>query len=65
MFGPKYLVAPVLELHQTERTVYLPEGRWKNVNSGETISGGTTLCVKAPIDEIPVFEKLDHAAGNP
>ena len=58
MFGEKYLVAPILYLNQYEREVYLPEGRWKNVNTGETVEGKKTVTVKAPIDEIPVFERI-------
>jgi len=58
MFGEKFLVAPILYLNQYEREVYLPEGKWKNVNTGETIEGRKTVTVKAPIDEIPVFEKI-------
>ena len=58
MFGSRYLVAPILYLNQFEREVYLPEGKWKNVNSGETLQGGQTVIVKAPIDEIPVFERI-------
>ena len=58
MFGSRYLVAPILYLNQFEREVYLPEGKWKNVNSGETLQGGQTVTVKAPIDEIPVFERI-------
>ena len=58
MFGAKYLVAPVLHLNEFERNVYLPVGRWKDVNSGEILDGGRTVSVKAPIEEIPVFERL-------
>ena len=58
MFGPRYLVAPVLYLNQYEREVYLPDGEWKNVNTGEKLTGGRTVTVKAPIDEIPVFERI-------
>ena len=58
MFGGKYLVAPVLECDCWEREVYLPAGSWKNVNNGETLEGGKTVTVKAPIEEIPVFERL-------
>ena len=58
MFGSRYLVAPVLELHQTERDVYLPEGQWKNLNNGEILTGGRIIRTAAPIDEIPVFERL-------
>ncbi len=58
MFGGKYLVAPILFLNQFEREVYLPAGRWKNVNTGEELTGEQVISVKAPIDEIPVFEKI-------
>jgi alpha-D-xyloside xylohydrolase len=58
MFGSKYLVAPILHLNEFERDVYLPAGRWKNVNNGEILEGGKTVRAKAPIEEIPVFEKL-------
>ena len=43
---------------QFEREVYLPAGEWKNINTGEKLQGGKTVAVKAPIDEIPVFEKM-------
>ena len=49
----------MLTLHAAERDVYLPGGRWKNVNSGETVTGGQTVTVKTPLDEIPVFERMD------
>lgn len=55
MFGPKLLVAPILELHAAKRKVYLPEGTWTNAFTKETIQGGQTLEVDAPIDEIPLF----------
>ncbi len=58
MFGAKYLVAPVMELNQTERGVYLPAGKWKNVNTGETVTGGKRIKVAAPLEIIPVFERI-------
>ena len=58
MFGSRYLVAPVLELHQRERSVYLPEGRWKDLNSGAVLDGGRVVTAPAPIDQIPVYEKV-------
>ncbi len=58
MFGGKYLVAPVLEAGMRQREVYLPEGTWKNANNGEIIQGQKTITVPAPIDQIPVFEKM-------
>ncbi|NMB45719.1 MAG: family 31 glucosidase [Firmicutes bacterium] len=58
MFGPDVLVAPVLYSGLKTRNVYLPEGaRWENAWTGETHSGGQTIEVKTPIDEIPVFLK--------
>ena len=58
MFGAKYLVAPILHLNEFERDVYLPAGNWKDVNTGETLAGGGTVHVQAPIDRIPVFERI-------
>ena len=58
MFGSRYLVAPVLELGQREREVYLPAGRWKDMNSGEILEGGRTVTAAAPLDAMPVYEYL-------
>ena len=58
MFGDRYLVAPVLEYGARERPVYLPAGSWKDVNSGIIIPGGQTVRAEAPLDRIPVFEKM-------
>ena len=58
MFGDKYLIAPVLEAGVTSRELYLPQGEWKNIFSGETVNGGKYISVDAPIDVIPVFEKM-------
>lgn len=59
MFGPKYLVAPVLVQGCVRRNVYLPAGRWKNLNDGTIYSGGQTADVPAPLDCMPVFEKTE------
>ena len=58
MFGPKYLVAPVLHLNEFERDVYLPAGTWKDADSGEILEGGRNIRASAPIDRIPVFERV-------
>ena len=58
MFGDKYLVAPVLEAGATKRELYLPNGQWKNIHTGEIIAGGKYISANAPIDVIPVFEKI-------
>jgi len=56
MFGPAFLVAPVVEQGATSRSVYLPAGSdWYNYWTGERSKGGVTLKVAAPIDQIPLF----------
>jgi len=56
MFGPALLVAPVTEQGVTSRSVYLPAGSdWFNFWTNESIRGGQTITVAAPIDTIPVF----------
>ena len=57
MFGPDYLVAPVLASGQRSREVYLPAGRWQDIRSGEVLSGGRTVTADAPLDSIPVFKR--------
>ncbi|HEX3038043.1 MAG TPA: glycoside hydrolase family 31 protein [Oscillospiraceae bacterium] len=60
MFGPNLLVAPVLYANQRERNVYLPRGaQWKNISTGESFSGGSTVVCDAPINVIPVFVRDD------
>ncbi len=58
MFGDKYLVAPIFELHCYKRDVYLPAGKWKLTSTGEIFEGGRTVSVDAPIEYSPVFEKM-------
>lgn len=58
-YGSKYLVAPVMELALRERQVYLPIGcQWKNTETGEVFDGGQTVTAAAPLDVIPVFERI-------
>jgi len=58
MFGDRYLVAPVMYEGARERDVYLPVGQWKNFHTGEIINGNCVIHVPAPLDIIPVFEKI-------
>ena len=56
MFGPAFLVAPVVEQGATTRKVYLPDGSdWYDYWTNERIKGGQTIIATAPIDTIPVF----------
>ena len=62
MFGSRYLVAPVMKLNQFARDVWLPEGSWRLTRDGSVLSGGRVVNVEAPIDYMPVFEKLEDKA---
>ncbi len=57
MFGEKYLVAPIFQLNQFAREVYLPAGSWKLTSTGEVFAGEQCVTVDAPIEYMPVFEK--------
>lgn len=57
MLGSDVLCAPVVEPNKDTRTVKLPEGTWKYCD-GTVYSGGTTVEVPAPIDVLPIFEKM-------
>ena len=59
MFGDRYLVAPVFHLNQWQREVYLPEGTWRDTRDGKNYEGGQLIIVEAPLETIPVFEKVD------
>jgi len=58
MLGERYLVAPILEENCFRRQVYLPKGAWKLTSTGEVFQGETTVTVDAPIEYMPVFEKV-------
>jgi alpha-D-xyloside xylohydrolase len=58
MFGPNYLVAPVLYEGKRERELYLPSGaKWTNAWTGEKYEGGRIIKIAAPLDLIPVFTR--------
>ena len=59
MFGSRYLVAPVLYAGLRRRDVMLPAGcSWRNVDTGETYAGGRKVPLPAPLDRIPVLERI-------
>ncbi len=54
LLGDALLVAPVLQPGGQVR-VYLPEGRWQLLFTGEWFEGGQTHDLTAPLEWIPVF----------
>ena len=61
MFGDSFLVAPILD-NSFARNVYLPEGNWKDLNTGRTYevgAGGMTVRCPASLAQMPVFYNLD------
>lgn len=56
MFGPAFLVAPIVEKGKTAREVYLPKGSlWYDYWTGKKYPGGKRLAVDAPWDTLPLF----------
>jgi len=60
MFGPTYLVAPVLEYGATSRRVYFPAGAtWKHYFTNTTVVGGVYVdAFPAPLAQFPLFVRL-------
>jgi alpha-D-xyloside xylohydrolase len=56
LFGPDFLVAPILD-EGTQRPVYLPPGEWVNYRTGKADTGGQVVIADAPIDAIPVWAR--------
>ena len=59
MFGPAFLVAPVVEYKARSRTVYLPAGtRWYDFYSGKSVAGGQAVSTPAPYQRMPLFVRV-------
>ena len=58
MFGPKYLVCPVLAAGVSSMSVYLPEneGGWTDIRDGSHYGSGR-VSVAVDLSAIPVFER--------
>ena len=55
LLGDSILVAPITTMGTTERELYLPNGTWYHVWSGEVYEGGQTVTIGAPLGSPPVF----------
>ena len=60
LYGADLMVAPVIEAGAMKRRVYLPQGKWRHVWSGEDFAPGWHD-VAAPIGEPLVFYRPDSA----
>ena len=56
LFGDNILVAPV-SCTQNHAKVYLPEGGWYRLSSGDFYQGQQEVMVDAPLEDLPVFVK--------
>lgn len=57
LLGDALLVAPYLEENAEHRPVYLPEGEWTGLFSGQRYQGGTTVRA-GTFDRLPVFVRF-------
>jgi alpha-D-xyloside xylohydrolase len=57
MFGPAFLVSPVLESGAVRWPVYAPAtpGGWYNFWTGSQVTPGTTTEIDAPLERMPVL----------
>lgn len=56
MFGPAFLVAPVVEKGKNSREVYLPKGSaWYDYWTGKKYPGGQRISADAPLDVLSLF----------
>lgn len=57
MLGRSLLVAPPFD--REEYGVYLPEGKWLNLLSGEILTGQQFVTAAPTLEQIPVFQRAD------
>ena len=54
LFGPAFLVSPVVHYKQRVRPVALPKGLWYDFWTGRALTGGRTVDVAAPYERLPL-----------
>ncbi len=60
-FGRDLLVTPVTEPEASTWAVYLPEGTWFDLWTGEALEGGGRVEMPVPLERIPVFVRAGAA----
>lgn len=63
LFCNSLLVNPVTTQGATSRSVWLPEGHWYDLWTGERIAGNTSVTAIAPTETIPVYLKSGAAVA--
>lgn len=63
MLGGDLLIAPIMELGQRERSVYLPQGVWIDAYTKKKYNGEATINTDAPLERIPVFIREDASVN--
>ncbi|MFN2148679.1 MAG: TIM-barrel domain-containing protein [Anaerolineales bacterium] len=61
MLGDALLVAPVLQSGAVERTIYLPDGAWIDLQTGRSYTGPGEVTVGIELDHIPVLVRAGTA----
>ena len=54
-FGEDLLVAPVTQMGNSLRRLYLPAGRWTNFWTEKAYEGKQYIIIEAPLDRLPLF----------
>lgn len=62
-FGDDIMVAPVFGGHNQMRNVYLPEGEWSDLLTGQRYFGRRWLSVKCELEYMPIFVKNNANIG--
>lgn len=57
LFGDSFLVAPVLQAGATERTVYLPAGKWWDFWTEKLAAGGGAVLRAVDLKTLPLYVK--------
>jgi myogenesis-regulating glycosidase len=66
LLGDRFLVAPVLTRGARHRSVYLPEGAWKDYWSGAVVFGPRLIkAYDANLEKLPLFERVTTQAETP
>jgi alpha-glucosidase (family GH31 glycosyl hydrolase) len=65
LLGANVLVAPVVEQEATSRSVYLPDGCWRDPETGLQVTGPRTEQVAATVSQLPFFFRCGTAPFKP